>query len=88
MIEQPYHGQADVEIKDLTKDLRLGATGKFPQGKISPSDEGELRMAVGDKEGKVFIAFGKSIEWLALDPQKAREFADLIRNRADRLLGR
>lgn len=50
---------------------KLGATGNFPKGKVSADDEGELRMAMGNKEGKVILEFGKPIKWVGLDPSDA-----------------
>ena len=49
----------------------LGPTGKFPQGKIHPRDEGELRFAVGIKDGVVVMNFGKSVTWIGMDPDLA-----------------
>ncbi len=64
--------------------LDLGATRRFPEGALTPDDEGELRMAVATQGGKVVIAFGKAIEWLALPPRKARELATMLQQYADR----
>lgn len=43
--------------------MKLGATGKFPQGKLNARDEGELTIAVGIKDGVVMIDFGKPVKW-------------------------
>lgn len=50
-----------------------GATGKFPEGRLNPHDEGELKIAVGhDKaKGKVIIQFGKEISWIAMNATQA-----------------
>ena len=64
-------------VKKVTG-IPLGATGNFPHGAMTPDDEGELRMVVTARGGKVIIAFGKEIEWLGLTPRKARELADLL----------
>lgn len=68
-------------------DFGLGATGRFPQGKIHPSDEGELRAAVGTVKGQVVIDFGKSVSWLSLPPDAARELAVLLIRRACKIDG-
>ena len=58
---------------------QLGSTGKFPDGKLHPGDEGELVLGVArDTHGDVHINFGKDISWLALPPEQAVEFAKLI----------
>ena len=62
----------------------FGATGKFPDGKISDDDEGELTLGVAyDKvDGLVRIEFGKPVAWLALDPPAAIQFAETILRKA------
>lgn len=40
--------------------MKLGATGKFPDGSLGPHDEGALQMAVAhDSKGLVHVNFGK-----------------------------
>jgi hypothetical protein len=60
----------------------LGATGKFPEGKIHPTDEGELKFAITHEKGEVIFQFGKAVAWFALPPEKAEELADLLRKHA------
>lgn len=62
------------------EDLGLGATGQFPGGKVSPHDEGELKLAVAaDLEKKVvMIHFGKSVTWLGLDAPTTRSFITVL----------
>lgn len=57
---------------------KLGATGKFPQGKLVGHDEGEIRFAVGVKDRKVVIDFGTSVKWMGMDRNQAIELADLL----------
>ena len=58
---------------------KLGPTGQFPDGKLTPQDEGEIQIGVTNtNEGSVIIKFGKSIEWLAMPPQQAADFAMLL----------
>ncbi len=63
----------------------LGATGAFPAGKLHPTDEGELRLAVGHASGNVVIQFGKPVRWLGLPKAEALQFADMIRQHAEAL---
>jgi hypothetical protein len=62
----------------------IGATGAFPQGRLTDDDEGELKMAVGfDKlSGLVRVEFGKPVAWLALPPENAIALARAILKRA------
>lgn len=56
--------------------LKLGPTGKFPQGSLGPHDGGELIFAVGrDAQGLIHVDFGKPVKWFALPPEQAIELA-------------
>jgi hypothetical protein len=61
----------------------LGATGRFPEGKLTPEDEGEIQIAIGHKDGKVVVDFGKPTVWIGFTPAQARDIADLLMLRAD-----
>jgi hypothetical protein len=63
------------EIEALRKELGLGATGNFPDGKISEDDEGELKFAVLTRNENIMIIFGKPVGWLDLPKDTAREMA-------------
>lgn len=63
--------------------VRLGKTGHFPDGKLTPEDEGGLRLAVLTDRGHVVIQFGTAISWFALSPAGARELAAVLCKRAD-----
>lgn len=62
-------------IRRLNEMFKLGATGNFPQGKITERDEGELKLAVGHSPGKVIITFGKEVAWIGFTPQQAKDIA-------------
>jgi hypothetical protein len=57
--------------------MKLGATGKFPGGKLNPDDQGELQLAIGlnVKTGLVEMWFGKQVSWLAMTRQDAIQMA-------------
>lgn len=61
---------------------KLGATGEFPFGSLGPDDEGALQLAIGEREGNVFIDFGKPVAWLAMPADQAMAFADVIMTKA------
>lgn len=67
-----HHSRED-DIRDL-----LGATGQFPLGKLTPSDEGELKLAIGRKDGKVVLVFGKPVAWIGFTAEQAREIAQML----------
>ena len=64
---------------------KLGATGRFPQGKANKRDEGEIQFAVGIKDGVVVMDFGKPVAWIGFDPEAARNVATLLKKHADSL---
>jgi hypothetical protein len=72
------------KINKIQKELNLGATGRYPQGKpFNPSDGGELKSAMVKEGNDIFIIFGKSVEWLALTKAGAKEFGMRLIKLAD-----
>lgn len=65
----------------------LGATGAFPKGKLNKHDEGELKFAIGHKDGNVFIEFGKQVTWMAMPPENALQLAALLTSHAQAVKG-
>ena len=70
----------------MSKEPKLGATGRYPEGKLRPDDEGELKAAIGTKDGKIFIEFGKPVGWLGISPEQALEFARVLTARANKII--
>ena len=61
----------------------LGATGRHPEGKLTPKDDGEIAFAVYEKEGKVVLDFGdKPVSWVGMSPEQASEVGRLLMKRA------
>lgn len=72
------------ENQPLTKDLsKLGATGEFPDGKIQENDEGQIRVAITQKDGRVVIDFGKQITWIGFTKEEAKGLAELLLKHAE-----
>lgn len=71
--------QADEKAKIEAQ--QFGATGKFPLGKLTPEDEGEIRIGIthtnpeGGALGKVIIDFGKATTWIGFTAEQAHEIA-------------
>lgn len=76
---------SDDEISELARKLGIGPTGKYPDGKISQKDEGELGIGVVDYKGCVLLVFGKKIAWLALRPDQAQLIGKGLIDRAVRI---
>lgn len=58
----------------------LGPTGRFPLGKISDSDDGEIRIAIAaDPTTKTIIFnFGTLVRWIAFPREDAKKLAEVI----------
>jgi hypothetical protein len=56
----------------------FGATGEFPEGKLTENDEGEIRFGVANTAGKVVLDFGKPVAWLGMNPQQAVDLANVL----------
>ena len=56
-----------------TDDPSIGPTGEFPDGKVGPDDDGEIRMGVGvhAKSNTVILEFGVPVTWLGLPKKQA-----------------
>lgn len=83
--------EEEIEIDDrqaamiLEQALKLGATGKFPDGKVSPDDEGELKLGVTHKDKNVVIVFGRPVAWLSMATGVARDLARAMLEHADKV---
>lgn len=73
---------ADMRRKHLQD--AIGATGRHPEGKITPQDEGEIAFSITNTMGKVVLNFGKPVAWVGLRPQDARQLAELLLRNAAR----
>lgn len=53
---------------------QLGATGKFPEGKLNDADKGEIMVAVGKAGDKIIVDFGpEPVKWVGLNHTQAIE---------------
>jgi len=66
---------------------KFGPTGKFPMGKIDPTDEGELTIGVAadSANGTVILTFGKPTAWVGFYPAQARAMAAALLKHAETL---
>jgi hypothetical protein len=65
--------------------MKIGSTGKFPQGKLKSDDEGEFRMAVFEQNGKIVIDFGKKLAWIGLGKDEAIALGEMLISKAKNL---
>lgn len=84
----PFDGEQPDNIRKLLSELKSsaaqyrGPVGAYPDGMLTPQDEGSLQFAVGSKDGKVVIDFGSPIAWFGMTPQQAMDLAASIMTRA------
>ena len=71
----------DRGFKKMLKET-VGATGQFPDGKLALHDEGEIAFAIGIREGKVVIEFGKEISSVGMTPHQAISLAEILIKKA------
>lgn len=76
---------ADAEYQSPQPENPLGPTGRFPEGKLTPADQGEIRYQIGIVKGKVALNFGSPVQAIGLSPDQALHLADLLRQYAKKL---
>lgn len=83
-MRKQFAGQDMDAIKSKIKEIRLGATGQFPDGKLGPKDEGELAfgMAADSKNALLHVDFGKPVQWFSMTRKQALEVAEAMRVKA------
>lgn len=61
----------------------LGATGKFPHGKIDRLDEGQIKFAIAADHATntVLVSFGKAIVWIGMTADEAIKLANTLRDK-------
>lgn len=84
----PFDGPEGEGIRKLLADLKStasnfrGPIGAYPDGMLTPKDEGSIQFAVGGKDGKVVIDFGSPVAWVGMTPQQAMDLAATIMSHA------
>jgi hypothetical protein len=72
-----HHSSSDDERKALHAAMK-GIFGEYPDGRLSPDDEGGIAMAVSHVAGRVKLTFPKPVAWLGLRPEEAIGLAQLL----------
>jgi hypothetical protein len=75
----------DTYIRNLFKEAipmaaPFGSTGRFPMGKLSQSDEGEIQFGIAADpiKNKVVINFGQPTAWVGFTAEQAEEVAESL----------
>jgi hypothetical protein len=65
----------------------FGGTGRYPLGKLSASDEGEIQFGVAadPAKNKVVINFGEPTAWIGFDAEQAEQLAESLLSKAKEL---
>lgn len=79
------------KMPDLAEQLKtmaeqeLGATGKFPDGKIDPNDEGEIKFGITILKGNVIIEFGKPVRWFGMTKEQAKDLGEFLIKKSEEI---
>lgn len=71
--------------RDVSGNPVLGATGKFPDGKLVHEDEGELQFGIAHDQDNVILNFGKPVAWMAFPPEMALQLAKTLEHHASQV---
>ena len=71
-------GEETIEDVAAGKIEKLGATGRFPEGKLTDQDEGEIMFRIGHLNGKVVLDFGQQVAWVGMSPDQAKDLARML----------
>ena len=90
----PHHGDELLRQSELLEMLKRQKEtglpeGSFSQGKLTPSDEGDLayRIAADPRRQKIVIDFGKPVAWIGLDRESAEQLRDNLTTKLMELRG-
>lgn len=77
----------ELNAKLTTARQRLGATGRYPEGKLGAHDEGEIAFAVAADpvNKKILIDFGKPVAFLGMNKAQAVELGQMLIAKAKQL---
>ena len=84
-VYRDLHAKLSAALED--RDTKLGPTGEYPRGRLTPTDEGGITFAVGTKNGVVLLDFGKPCVWVGMPPDQARRLAASLTKHADAIDG-
>ena len=78
-----HHGKELEELSEQFAELsqfQKKISGEYPDGKLTPTDEGGLAMKVTTFDDKVVLAFGEPTAWVGMTGDQAAQLgADLIK---------
>lgn len=83
MAHHGTHPFQNIGAEEWAEKLGLGATNKFPEGKIDEHDEGEIKIGITEKDGTVVLAFGKNINWIGFTKEQAKQIAFSLLSKSD-----
>lgn len=71
-----------IKVEIDAEGFKLGATGQFPDGKLSDNDEGEIMIGIAVYRGRVLFNFGKPVQGIGLTPEQAEQIGRDLINKA------
>jgi len=77
-----HHGRDNEELESLFNDklqeFRPKEVDQYPDGKITPGDEGQIKIEISAHDGKILVDFGTSIKWIGFTPEQAIEVGQCL----------
>ena len=77
-----------LSIYDKEKLNNLGATNKFPDGKLTEQDQGEIKIAIITADDKIVIEFGQPVRWIGMSPKQAIDLSHNLLKHSHKLTGK
>jgi len=71
-------------LREFRKNM-TGPTGRFPEGKLTDQDEGEVAFVVGNRDGKVVLEFAGPVHWIGMTGEQAQDLAELLLSKAAKI---
>jgi hypothetical protein len=71
-------------VLNLTKqEVGFSMPKRYPEGKLTQSDHGELEFRITAVDGRVVMDWGQPVQWVGLTPSEARAIADALVRQAE-----
>jgi hypothetical protein len=61
----------------------FGASGEYPDGKLTECDEGEITFGVAAYGSQIMLNFGKPVVWFAMNAEQADALGSILKKKAE-----
>jgi hypothetical protein len=81
-MQNPQREKINELMAEAMQQKKMGPTGKFPDGKLNDTDEGEIQVGIAEVDGRVVMNFGKPIEWIGFTKEQAKQIGFSLHHKA------